>query len=185
LPFAHFFGEFDKAVEPTFSWSQPLAYVPLNLVISDHSFYLIKALGHEPYSSPYVLFVGWVPVLLALWGMGDSRGGERLRERLFLAALAILSFWLASAGPFKLLLKVLPLPPLMRLLSGVRNTAFLAGLAVLPILGLSAIGLDRLLKARWRGDPSARPGRPPRTLSLRWLLLIPLVLALRAARDSG
>ncbi|HYR46155.1 MAG TPA: hypothetical protein VER78_04050, partial [Thermoanaerobaculia bacterium] len=185
LPFAHFFHEFDKAVEPTFSWSQPLAYVPLNLVISDHSFYLIKALGHEPYSSPYVLFVGWVPVLLALWGLGDRRGGEWRREKLFLAALVILTFWLASAGPFKLLFKVLPLPPLIRFLSGVRNTAFMAGLAVPPILGLSAIGLDRLFKARWPGLPSALPAGLARILSLRWLLLIPLVLALRSAWDFG
>ena len=55
----------------------------------------------------------------------------------------------------------------------------MAGLAVPLILGLAAIGLDRLLEARRPGLASARIS------SLRWLLLIPLVLALATARDFG
>ncbi len=185
LPFVHFLPEFNKALEPTFPWSQPFGYVPLNLVISDHSFYLIKALGHEPYSAPYALFVGWVPVLLGLWGLGGHRAGRQRRETLFLASLAVIAFWLASAAPFRLLLKALPLPQLIGFLSGVRNTAFMAGLAVPPILALSAIGLDRLLDAPWPGLVLAGPGPWGAFVGLRWLLAIPLIWALLAVREFG
>jgi hypothetical protein len=73
--------------------------------------------------------------------------------------------------------------------AGVRNPAQIAGLAVPTILGLAAIGLDQLLHKKWpsihlefNDDPKGSSYLP---LDLRWLLAIPLVLALKDAQNYG
>jgi len=180
VPFLHFYPQFGKDVTPTYPWSQPLAYIPLNLFIDDREFYLSGALGRVGVPWPYVIFIGWVPVLLAVWGLRGHRNGEERRIVTFLVAISALAFWLASAGPFKILLKV---PSLFDFLAGLRYTSLLAGLAVSPILGLAGIGLDKLLALRWPSIQLLGAGQQSRySLDLRWLAAIPLVAALLVAR---
>jgi len=81
VPFLHFLPNFAKDTDPGFQAAQPLAYVPLNLVIADRAFFDTNALGKLPYLSHYGNFVGWVPVVLAVWtvfGSGAKPAPQRL-----------------------------------------------------------------------------------------------------------
>lgn len=183
VPFIHFLPEFAKDTDPTFRSAQPLGYLPLNLVISDLRFYDSDMLGKLPYISHYANFIGWLPVLLAFWALRGGRHREERRAIAFLAAFALLALLVASAIPLELLARIITVPALAQLISGVRYTAFMAALAVPPILALAGIGLDQLLNMRHgRVLLSARPSETTTSFSVRldfrWLLAIPLGLAL-------
>lgn len=184
VPFLHFLPEFAKDNDPQFRSAQPFAYIPLNLVIGDPRFYRTEALGRLPFPFMYVLFIGWIPVLLAFRGLGGNRSRDERRAVLFLAATALLAFWLASAGPQRLLLRIVHASTLVGLISGLRYTPFMAGLAVPPILGLAAVGLDKLL-ADLRRSAIRLPrtgARSLRSIDLRPLVLLALAWALLSAR---
>ncbi|HEX2033682.1 MAG TPA: hypothetical protein VHS99_05825 [Chloroflexota bacterium] len=185
VPLLHFLPQFGKDVDPGFESGQPLAFVPLNLVISDPEFYLHESLGKLPFPYLYMNFVGWLPVLLALWALQGLWRSPSARERriiAFLAGLAFLVMWLASTTPMAWLTRTVPLPWLTRQLAGLRYLPVVAGLAVPAIVALAAMGADRLLRVRLHAPaftPSqvtrgaaaphpgslaarARPGRGPR-----------------------
>jgi hypothetical protein len=186
LPFAHFLPEFSKDNDPAFRSAQSLGHTALNLVIADHPFYHNESLGKLPYPSHHVNFIGWVPVGLAVFGLFRHTASQR-RPMLFLAAFAFLALWASSAGPQSLLVRLIPIPELIRFISGARYTSFMATLAVPAILGLAGIGLDQLLKSKWpavRITVATQGGTPARTLGAdtRWLLAIPLLFAIHDAR---
>jgi hypothetical protein len=185
VPLGHFLPEFGKDKDPSFRTAQPVQFVPLNFVIDDKDFYYGNALRKEPFPGLYVNFVGWLPVLFALLAVvaaahRERRAGDRRLVAFFAASVALL-VWLASAMPFRLLMTLSPYHWLDDQLAGVRNAALIAGLAVTPLLGLAAMGVDRLLAADW---PDARlavgPAGRGRHLPLdeRWLLGISLAAAL-------
>ena len=64
-----FLSGYGKPTDPGFGVLQPLQYVPLNLVISDLKFYGTETLGKIGIPAFYVLFVGWIPVICALWSV--------------------------------------------------------------------------------------------------------------------
>jgi hypothetical protein len=186
VPFVHFLPQFAKDFEVSFQTAQPFAYVPLNLVIRDVDFYLTEALGKMPWPSHFVNFVGWVPILLALYGLFGSRNDPRRRQALFLGAAALLALWTASAMPFIWILKVVETTWFAQLIGGLRYTSFIAGLAVPPILGLAMIGLDRLiagirlrLRIGLEGTGAAMGGL---SFEMRWLLVVPMIVAVNQAR---
>jgi hypothetical protein len=186
VPFLHFLPEFSKDIQPGFKFAQPLTYVPLNLVITDSAYYESNVLGKLPDFHNYALFIGWVPVLLAFWGLSDSRDREERRAVLFLAVVVFLSFWLASAGPQKLIVQALPFRPVILFLEGLRFTGLMAGLAVPAILALAGLGLNKLLAVRsWPALQLTGNGGTALSMSLRWLLAIPLLLAMLSAKKFG
>ncbi|NOZ05212.1 MAG: hypothetical protein GXP41_02510 [Chloroflexi bacterium] len=176
VPFLHFYPNFGKDLDPAFKSTQPLAYLPLNLVINDINYYKSTVLGKFPYPYLYTLFIGWVPVILAVFGLSLGRSEDR-RRLYFLGGGVAMAFLIASAVPIKWMGKSFPV------LAGIRNPPLIAGLAVPPILGLAAYGLDRLLDLDWPGlslQVATKPGRSTGVFSLKWLLLIPLLFNLRA-----
>jgi hypothetical protein len=69
-------------------------------------------------------------------------------------------------------------------LAGVRHVAHIAGLAIPAILALSGYGLDRLLQLPWprlRLDFGLSASGSAPSMSLAWLLVIPLLASLRTA----
>ncbi|MEW5987421.1 MAG: hypothetical protein AB1791_12370 [Chloroflexota bacterium] len=177
VPLAHFWPYFTKDVFPDFQASQPLAYLPLNLVINDVGYYATQVLGKLPWVELYTLYIGWTPVLLAGVGLGLGRREDR-RQLGFLVAIMLLAFLVASAVVLRWAAVIAPG------VAGIRHSSLIAGLAVPPILALAAYGLDRLLAVdwpdgRWRGQETGLR----RLLSSKWLMLIPLTLALRSAYD--
>ncbi len=183
LPFLHFLSEFSKHTD--IRGGQPFPFVWFNLVVNDPQFYEteIEALGKLRYAWLYSVYIGWVPLLLALWALRG--GGRNLRERRalpYLATVALLTLFLASEHALKLI-EVLTSPEISERLAGVRFYPLIAGMVVPPLLGLAAIGLDKLVRARkpfsLRIRSWKRPRRPLFALDTRWLLVIPLVFALQ------
>jgi hypothetical protein len=177
VPLVHFAPNFTKAGDATFGVAQPLEYIPLSLVIRDLEFLTSTALSKSAYPHLNAIYIGWVPVILAVLSLHFVERQHR-HTLLFLGACALLSFIGAGALPLRWLQSVIPI------LAWVRHPPQIAALAVPPILALSAYGLDRLLKASWpRLAVSYQPSSVERTgsISLSWLLVIPLVWNLYTA----
>jgi hypothetical protein len=189
LPFLHFLPKFGKDFDLSFRGSQPFPYVPLNLVIRDTDFFVKEVLGKPPWPSHYINFVGWVAVLFAVVGLLWTRKNVERRAAYFLGVTAFFSLWISSGTPLAWLVKIIKIKPIIQLIGGFRYPAFIAGLAVTPLLGLAAIGLDRLIET-WRSKLRIRIETKDavqfdRSLDLRWLLAIPLILSLHQAYGFG
>jgi len=174
LPLAHFLPNFAKDVDPTFASAQSLSYIPLNLVIQDPDFYRNEVLDKFSFPYLYTLYIGWIPVILAITGIGMGKRSIR-RELIFLITCVLVTFFAASSLPFQWLVGKIPV------LAGIRQPSLIAGLVVPPILGLSAYGLDKILKLDWPTlslNFTGRSSLSGRNFSLRWLLLISLAFSL-------
>lgn len=181
LPAVNFLPEFSKAAAPGFGAGQPLGLVPLNLVINDHGFYRSEVLRKVAFPWMNALYVGWIPVVFAAWALRGRRNDERCAV-LFLAVMAALGMVLASGILFMWVASVSPVSWIREALLGLRSFPTMGGLAVPPILGLSAIGVDRLARAAWpRIRIAAATDLPPArswVVDARVLLAAPLLLAL-------
>jgi hypothetical protein len=130
-------------------------------------------------------------VLLAVFALFKARSAEERRAVHFLAAGVALIWLLASGMPLKWAVHNLPFPWVAEMAAGISHPGFIAGLAVPLVLGLSAIGLDRLTGLPWPRlylGLSADASRLPHgksSLRLQWLLVLPLALALSEAREFG
>lgn len=177
VPLARFWPNFSKPVDWEFGAAQPLKYFLLNFVIDDHAFLLSEALGKLPQAASYSMYIGWVPIALAVLCLRFARPQD-YRALLFLTASATLALLTTSAVPLRWLIPILP--GVVR----IRFPSLMGGLAVPPVLGLAAYGLDGLISARWpRLSLQASQRDTTRTLSLRWLLLIPLLFSLCTGYD--
>jgi hypothetical protein len=132
-----------------------------------------------PFPTLYNLYIGWVPVLLAMLCIVLARRND-LPVLFFLLSGILLMLFMASAIPLRWMINITPI------FSGFRHTPLLAGLAVPALLGLAGYGLDRLLSLEWpQVNFHLRPNIPEssRKYSLAWLLIIPLILSGKAAYD--
>jgi hypothetical protein len=187
LPLLHFLPQFVKDSDLGFISGQPFAYVPLNLVIDDPDFYRTTVLQKLPYPYLYVNYVGWIAIVLAVWGAFAGLRSGRRREALFLALMALFAMWLASGSPFAIVAARAP-DKLAEQLASLRYFPVMAGLAVPPILALATLGLDHALRANWpRLQLGFSAGQHSRTFapSLRWSLFPPLLFALYSAWSFG
>ncbi|MDX1601383.1 MAG: hypothetical protein R3191_07730, partial [Anaerolineales bacterium] len=177
VPLLHFLPQVGKWQDPGLESLQPLKYLPLNLVIDDPNFYFASdILGKLPYPNLYTLFIGWPAVLLAVFGLVQARR-RATREILFMAVGTGLVFLTASGVLLRWAGEIYPR------ITGVRYASLIAGLAVPMILGVASVGLDQLLKLDWPSlelTQSLEEGSRIFSLSLRWILVVPLVLALRS-----
>ena len=152
-----------------------LVYTPLNLVIHDADFYRSEILDKFSFPYLYTLFIGWIPVILAAIGFGMKKQNDR-RYLWFLFCAIMIEFFAASALPLKWLVGSIPG------LAGIRQPSLMAGLAIPPILGLAAYGLDQLLNLEWPTlwiNFSEQISIPRWKIPLRWLLIIPLIFSLQ------
>jgi len=181
VPGLHLWPKLEKFTDPEFQAAQPMGYIPLNLVIRDHEFMRTEILGKFAFEYLYQLYIGWVPILLAiLWLRFAPRSDYPLV--LCLSSGIVLMFFAASAIPFRWLAKIIPD------IASVRHTPNLASLAVPAILGLAAYGLDHLMKLDWpQIILRPRPNTPAKSmvLSLAWILVIPLFFSVKSAYDLG
>ncbi|MBC8076909.1 MAG: hypothetical protein H7Y32_12595 [Chloroflexales bacterium] len=191
LPLLHFLPQFVKNSDPEFKSSQPFAYMLVNLLINDSAFYATDLLHKLPYPDLYSFFIGWIPLLLAILGAYRGWAQERnhATQQLLLGALAIL--WLASGAPLVWLASQPLFAGIAERLTSIRYPSLIAGLAVPLLLALAAFAVDRMLRFPWPklGLNLSSQDIGGRSFSLgigtRWLLLIPLLLALNDARVYG
>lgn len=180
LPVAHFLPNLTKqdAIGGLDS-AQPLAIIPLNLVINDIGFYRSEVLHRFPSPQLYSLFIGWLPVLLAVVGFWALQKSDRAAAR-YMAAAALLALLVSSSEASAAAIRVWPSASMFRFPS------VISALAVPMLLGLAAAGLQFVLDqiGTWprigltNRDSS---GLPTYSLPVAWLLLIPLCLSIRTA----
>ena len=142
VPFAHFLPQFAKGVDPAFQTAQAFRDVPGNLVRSDPNAYYTAADGRFPFPSLYANYVGWIPLILAAAGLWRVKDRQLRRFVLFLTGQILLLFWIASAEPLRWAVARAPAGTIASALASLRFVSILAGLAILPLLGLAALGVD-------------------------------------------
>ena len=170
VPLLHFWPNFGKDLDATFGGAQTIGNTLLNLVISDLSFYYQGALGTNPFPYQYVIFVGWIPVLLAILTLRlVPKQQTRLLTFFFVAIILVLLT--ASGLSLGWLAKINE-----ELVSFVRIPSLIAGLTVPLVLALAAWSGNILLDKRWpltisgpSGDESS--SRPGLTISLSWVVV--------------
>jgi hypothetical protein len=186
VPYLHVMSSYTKGIDPYFSQAQPLAYIPLNFVIDDPAFYRGSLLGKQPLPYEYNAYVGWLAVLLAFMGMATLWLRRERRLAIALGLALVLPLWIASAQPLRWLADATRNRPTMHeFFIGIRSVPLFAGIAVTPLLGFAAIGLDTL----WRSSPSTfRDAIPTRAIAFtvklvaRVLLVLLLILTTNSLR---
>jgi hypothetical protein len=175
IPFIHFSPNISKWMDPEFKSVQPLPYLVLNLVIDNPRYFFTTLLAKFPYPYLYTLYIGWIPVLLAVYALNKIKAEDR-KFIWFMTIGVVIEFLIASGILLKALVKIWPA------LAGVRHPPQIAGLAIPLILGLSAYGLDQLLKAPWPKLSFKDAGGNGKkwSLSSQWLLIIPLIFSLQS-----
>lgn len=141
IPWFTFGSQISRPTEPRSD--QPMEYMPMNLLIRDMNFFLEESLEKIAAPNLYVMYIGWIPILLAIaaWRIVPQ---EKLRLYLFFIASIALIFFLGSGAPLRWAKDFLP-----GFLRDIRNPNFGVGLAVTLILGLAALGLDQILSLKW------------------------------------
>ncbi|MFO8036046.1 MAG: hypothetical protein R6U57_05420 [Anaerolineales bacterium] len=179
VPFLHFLPNFVKETDPDFKTAQPLRYLPLNLIIDEWLYYNNEVLGKYPFPHLYTLFIGWVPVILAIIGLAKAKKEDAKWIRFFTGCILI-EFLIGSAVILKPLSKIFPKT------AGIRHPSQIAGLAIPFIIALSAYGLDRLLKSEWPHTIIRFPSSTSEwNLSLKLLMIIPLFVSLYNGYQSS
>jgi len=171
VPLLHFLPYMSKPGDPTFSATQPFEYFLLNLVIGDREFYYDPALSKIPTPAHTALYIGWVPVILAILALRLARKEDQ-RKLLFLACSALIILFAGSGTPLVWLKEIIPA------VNKIRNPMLIAPIGVPPLIGIAAYSLDRILQHGWRISLPERWQALPRSLPLAWLIIIPLALNL-------
>lgn len=175
VSFLHFSPNFVKDIDPEFRTAQPLVYMPLNLVIDDWEFYNSELLEKLPYPHLYALFIGWIPVILAILGLSKPNK-ENKRYLLFFSTVIVVEFLIGSAVLLRWIAKIFPG------IAGVRHPSQITGLAVPMILILSAYGLEYLINLPWPNlllEFTESLKKFHWKITLRWILFFPLIFSLR------
>jgi len=177
VPLLHFQPNYSKSIDVTFSGSQPLQYLPLNLVIRDLPFFKSTALAKKPMPAIYMNYIGWIPVLFAILALRLVPRTDRRLLTFFLTAIALI-YLAGSAVTLK------PLVSRFSPLAGLRHPALIAALAVPLILSLAGWAVDLLLKFDLGKLTLHIPSVTTVRLKVMWILLVPpLAWGLRSAYD--
>ena len=183
VPLLHFYSSFDKFTDPTFAAAQPPWYVPMNLVIDDYGFYESRRFHMLGLPYLYINYLGWIAVALAAIGCLALWRRRDLRTLIFLVGWSLGAMWISSAMPLMWVRDLItPGSPVHEFAISMRSTPIIAGLAIPSILALSAIGVESVMRMRLddiRSLTEKTRGRLDR-IDLRWVLVIPLLLALRS-----
>ena len=175
VPLVHFSPNISKFMDSEFKSVQPLSYLVLNLVIDDPVYFQTDIMQKFPYPYLYTLYIGWIPVLLAIFALNQSPPKHR-RVINFLIIGTLVEFLISSAFLFKELANIWPA------IAGIRHPPQIAGLAVPLILGLSAYGLEKLLSFHWLDSISnfTEINKSRLKLFSQAALVIPLILSLQS-----
>ncbi len=139
-PMAHALPILRKDTDASLSNFPPITTLPLNLVIDDLVFYHTQILGQDPFPYTHILYIGWIPVLLALLAL--RLAPRRLARLMWIFWGGIgLVFLVTSIELVRAVAEVIPA------VTHLRHLTVASGLAVPLILSLAAISLDELLRA--------------------------------------
>jgi hypothetical protein len=167
LPALSFSSKIIKPSEP-FS-SQPLEYLPINLVIRDMNFFVSTVLGKLSSPNLYLNYIGWIPIVFAIIGW-RLIPRKLLRVYIFFI-VAIFLIYIVGSSWFIPWLRTW----MHNFVSTIRSPVFAIGLAITLILGLGAWCLDLIIKLNWPQLVfSSNPNKTLFRLDTR-ILLIPIL----------
>lgn len=179
VPMLHLWPNIYKDTDPQLTAAQPMAYAPLNLVISDRVFQYSDALYKTPYPALNAIYIGWVPILLAILALRAPKTQKEIKVFLFFI-ISIALVFLTSSGILLRLLENVN----QNLFAGIRHCSIISALSVPYILALSAWGLDWLIKKTWP-QIELKTRNLDLKLSAKVLLAIPLIWAIVACYTFG
>jgi len=174
IPFAHYFPNFTKYLDHEFAVAQPLKYIPLNYVIDSFDYYNSDVLNKYPFPALYTLFIGWIPVMCAVYGLAKGKKISKSVKWFFVTCIAIILLF-SSGDALKLLTNI------WEGAAGIRHPSIIAGLTIPLILGLSAMGLDNILDLDWPkfelrfSKDNILNGKSGQTI---WLITLPIIFSL-------
>lgn len=177
VPVIHFLPYLEKFTDPLFNFAQPLEYISLNLLVHDWEFLTTNILGKLPY--PYLsnLYIGWTPVLFAIFSLYLVEENDKPLLLTLISGI-FLSLFVASAIPLRWLVNVLPI------LGGFRHPQLVAGLVVPPILGLASYSLKNTFLLKWPWVSFENPSTQTKVkLNTHWILLVPLMFSIYKVYD--
>lgn len=154
-----------------------MAYMPLNLVIPSLEFFQSELLGKITAPFVYMIYIGWIPVILAVLSL-KLVPREHSRLLIFFWLSILLIFFVSSREVLHFLLPVFPI------VTFIRYPSLMTTLTVPLLIALAAWSVNIILKWEWpKIELSSREKRFP-GLPLSWLVIIlPLLLAIRPAYD--
>jgi len=175
IPMLHASPFIEKPTDPNFDTAQPLRYALLNLVIDDDAFFFSKVMGRPTLPYLYINYLGWIPIILAIYGALTIPAGNRKLSSSILLAIAII--YIITDVRF---LKILAASPFGGLVSGLRNPPLIQGFVVPFIIILAGFGLQTLIHrqwAEWRISllPSVEKNFSAR-LQLKWPVVLLVIL---------
>ncbi len=149
-PFSRVYGDFGKVFDVGFGAYQPMKYQLLNLAISDLRFLEADYLHKLGFAAWYVNYIGWIPIGLALIGVGIQWQRSK-RITLFLGLLFLAALWVGSGKPFQLLAAPDFTSEDMKIFAwSIRIPSFVSALAIPPLLGFAAVAIDAGLHVKLR-----------------------------------
>ncbi len=174
VPFIHFSPHFTKHADVNLAMAQPLRYIPLNYVINDYDYYISPILDKLPYPALNALFIGWIPVLLAVYGLTETKMISKPIKFYLISSIGLILLF--ASGIALRFIHVF-----WEMAAASRHPSLIAGLSVPLVLSFSAVGLDKLLRLdwpRWR-FPIRLPGKnQPLRFPTEWILIFPLLFSL-------
>lgn len=172
LPAAHFIGSMEKYSMDDFKNLQPMRYVPLNLVISEHDFFRTQLLGMDTFPYAHLIYIGWFPVILALISPYFVRRKKDKRVFITLYVTMLIILIITSRDIYPVIKDLLPF------VNQLRAFSIVTSLFVPQILVLAAWTLDRIIELKWpvvtysdEADPTRK-----RTFSIKWFIVILLMI---------
>lgn len=144
LPTLRWWDIIGKDRDPYFVRAQEFKFTPVNLVVSDETFYRTQILDKEIYPGLYVNYIGWLALIAAVIGL-VFLARRSWQVAAFLSISSVAALWLSSATLFRWMASFDGNPSIWNFATGIRTPSNMANLAVPPIIGLAAVGLDSLL----------------------------------------
>jgi hypothetical protein len=172
VPLLHFWPYFVKEADLNMNAAQSIQYMPLNLLIDQLDFYQTDLLGKVSAPFVYMMYIGWLPLILAAFSIRLApREGRRLLIFFWAAIL-----WLFLLCSREFLFFIQPLIPQVVFL---RYPAMIPALAIPMLLGLAAWSMNVLFHKNWPSLELNWSGRRLLGFPLSWLIIIaPMVLSI-------
>lgn len=173
---------------------QPLGYFLLNLFIDDKDFYFVSTLSRQPYPYLYSIYIGYVTVLLALWGLfvkirTTSAANEKSITTSLVAEQNVLWIWgvisvismLFVSGTIQRFAMWLNIGVIVEFVVYLRNVVVVGAALAMALIMLSAHGLRMILHDIEQSREQTSNGRIQRSQIYQWGIIIALIFQILTA----
>lgn len=142
VPFLHFLPNTYKYADTGLSNYQPLQYLPINLLINDLKYFRTPIMGHDPNIYTNYIYIGWMPVILALFAIPIFSRKQFQTVAFFV--IGVLQIFIFCSKEFaQAIITIIPQ------IAYLRWGSIISGMTVPLVVAMAAWSLDYILKAEW------------------------------------